>query len=211
MNLLRSALWGQADKSGRLLRPVTWNIAGDEELSVDFEGSIIFTGNRPLGQIPELRALATRIDVIELVVSYEEIVARMKQVSFKGFKTNQGQLTSAQCCEVSEIFLEEWPADLVPDMRLLVLAFRKRIGVESLRSKITQSWQHLMKGSIRQAVRARTAPDKPVRQRLDDSFIPKAIELSKLKLSKKELTRKWKEIAGKPSLDSYYYLLRKVK
>jgi hypothetical protein len=181
MNLLRSACWGQTNDDGRMIRPVTWTIAGEAELTVDFTGSIIFTGNRPLGKIPELRALATRIDIIELVVTYEEILARMKQISLKGFKTDKGELTPAKCCEVLELFLTEWPIRLVPDMRLLVLAFRKRIGVELLAKEIKQTWQHLMTNSIKQAVRARSDEDK------NDQAIQLAKELS-AKVAAKKIT-----------------------
>ncbi len=57
MNLLRSSLWGQPDITGKQHRPVAWGIHSNDGvgLSVDFEGSIIFTGNRALGKIPELR------------------------------------------------------------------------------------------------------------------------------------------------------------
>jgi len=89
MNLLRSALWGQKDAKGRQQRRVTYGVYPAERV-VDFEGQIVFTGNRPLQDIPELRALASRISIIHLQVTRPEVLALMKDICQKGHKTDKG-------------------------------------------------------------------------------------------------------------------------
>ena len=62
--VLRSALWSQGDRE----RVVTWTTSAGEQ-RVTFRGGIIMLANRPLGDLPELRALASRIAVHKLEVS----------------------------------------------------------------------------------------------------------------------------------------------
>jgi hypothetical protein len=67
---------------------------GGEERFV-FRGGIIFTANTPMAQLPELRALATRITVMRLDVSEMEIEALMRDLARKGSHSarNGGRLT----------------------------------------------------------------------------------------------------------------------
>lgn len=57
---LRSALWGQKDENGEMRRTATW-VLHDKEIRIPFTGKIIVTANCPLDDLPELRALATRL------------------------------------------------------------------------------------------------------------------------------------------------------
>jgi len=58
--VLRSALWSQRGEDGKLKRVVTWGTARGIE-SIVFSGGIIMLSNRPLTDMPELRAIRTRI------------------------------------------------------------------------------------------------------------------------------------------------------
>jgi len=214
MNLVRSATWGQKDERGKQHRPVCWGVFSNDgvELECDFEGSVIFTGNRALAKIPELKALATRIETIEVIVTYDEIVARMKEMSLAGYKTNKGSLTPKQCGEVLEIILEEMaahPQPFIPDIRRYELCLRQRIGADRLGKELSGTWETMVRKSIRQWLRSRNT-EQPTRQRLSAADLDKAIEISKLGLSKKEIAIKWMEVTGKTNLDGYYRLLRKA-
>lgn len=204
MNLLRSALWGQKDKKGKQQRFVIYGVYPTERI-VQFEGQIIFTGNRPLLNIPELRALATRIPTIHLAVTRPELVALMKEISQQDYRSDKGVLPSAQCAEVLHYFLAEYPADGLYDIRVLVRAFDDRLGVMKLGNKIGSSWKELVRAQLTGKV------ESPV-NRLEESKrdINIALELSKSPLTKGQRIEEWKKRTGK-SKDRYYALLRQLR
>ena len=204
MNLLRSALWGQKDKSGKQQRFVTYGIHPTER-TVQFEGQIIFTGNRPLLNIPELRALATRIPTLHLAVTRQELVALMKEISQKEYRTDKGVLSSALCGEVLQYFLSEYPADGLYDIRILVRAFDDRLGVMKLGNKISSSWQNLIRSQL-------TGKVEPPVNRCEESKrdMNIALELSKSTLTKSKRVEEWTKRTGK-SRDTYYRLLRELQ
>lgn len=204
MNLLRSALWGQKDEKGKQQRFVTYGIHPTER-TVKFEGQIIFTGNRPLLNIPELRALATRIPTLHLAVTRQELVALMKEISQKEYRTDKGVLTSALCGEVLEYFLSEYPADGLYDIRILVRAFDDRLGVMKLGDKISSSWQDLVRSQLTGKV------EPPVNRREETKRdMDIALELSTSTLSKSQRVKEFEKRTGK-SRDTYYRLLQKLQ
>src|SRR6516225_5140582 len=71
--VLRSALWSQADRE----RVVTWTTSAGEQ-RVTFRGGLIMLANRPLGDLPKLRALASRIAVHKLEITDAEMAAHMR-------------------------------------------------------------------------------------------------------------------------------------
>jgi hypothetical protein len=79
--VLRSALWAQPGRE----RLVTWT-TGDEERRFTFTGGIIMVANRPLADLPELRALATRIVVHRLEVTDLEMTAQLHRLALDGFR-----------------------------------------------------------------------------------------------------------------------------
>ena len=60
--VLRSALWAQPGHE----RFVTWTTASEGAMRFAFRGGLILISNRPLADLPELRAFATRIEVLRL-------------------------------------------------------------------------------------------------------------------------------------------------
>lgn len=204
MNLLRSALWGQRDKKGKQRRLVTYGIHPTER-SVEFEGQIIFTGNRPLENIPELRALATRIPTIHLEATRPELVALMKKICQQDYLTDKGALPSAMCCEVLEFFLSEYPADRSLNIRLLDNCLIDRLGKLKKGDQVASSWQDLIRSQL-------TGKVEPPVNRCEESKrdIDIALELSKSKLTKGERVEEWKKRTGK-SRDTYYRLLRELQ
>ena len=205
MNLLRSALWGQRDASGRQRRVVTW-ITHKEERRFDFQGQIIFTGNRPLGDIPELRALATRIPVIHLQATRPEILALMKRLSQKGHMTDKGRLTPRQCGGVLDYFLEVYPPDRVFDIRILIRAFDDRLGVKKLGNKLSSSWKELIMSQLTGTAEPPLTRGEKLRR---ETII--AIELADKGFDQKTLLKEWKERTGRKTLDSYYRRIKATK
>ena len=87
--IIRSACWGQRGEDGRQKRTITWATAKGVESTV-FHGGIIMLSNRPLDDMPELKAIRTRISHLHLEVSDAEIAAQMRRLS-KGGYTHDGK------------------------------------------------------------------------------------------------------------------------
>ncbi len=122
--VLRSATWSQRVKDGRQNRIVTWATAKGVDSFV-FGGGIIMLSNRPLDDLPELRAIQTRISYLELQVSENEVAALMRKVAGSGFHHGQQVMTPEECLEVCEFLVAESKSLLCHlDMRLLDNSFR---------------------------------------------------------------------------------------
>jgi hypothetical protein len=90
-----------------------------------FNGGIIMLNNRPLDDLPELRAIQTRISYLELVVSENEVAALMRKVAGAGFHHGQQVMTPEECLTVCEFLVAESKSLLCHlDMRLLDNSFR---------------------------------------------------------------------------------------
>ena len=79
------------------------------ELSGSASGGLILICNRPLTDLPELRALATRIEVHRLEVTEAEMSEKMRELAGAGYRHNGklGSLEPAECLEVTEHLLRE--------------------------------------------------------------------------------------------------------
>src|SRR5262249_53563322 len=80
-SLLRAALWAQPGCE----RVITWTTAKGGRQTVTFRGGLIMIANRPLADLPELRALATRITVYRLEATDAELAALMRKIAAGGF------------------------------------------------------------------------------------------------------------------------------
>jgi hypothetical protein len=113
--VLRSALWCQPDDE----REVTWTTASEGEQRFVFMGGIIMLANRPLANLPELRALATRIAVVDLDISDGEMAAQIRRIAQGGFSRGKHKLGAEQCQVVAEYLIGECKRASCPlDMRL---------------------------------------------------------------------------------------------
>jgi hypothetical protein len=122
--VLRSATWSQRNKEGRQNRLVTWATAKGVECFV-FNGGVIMLSNRPLDDLPELRAIQTRISYLELVVSENEIAALMRKVAGGGFHHGKQAVSPEECLTVCEFLIAESKRLLCHlDLRLLDNSFR---------------------------------------------------------------------------------------
>jgi hypothetical protein len=122
--ILRSACWGQRSQDGRQKRTITWATAKGVE-SIVFSGGIIMLSNRPLDDLPELKAIKTRISHLHLQVTDAEIAAQMRRLARNGYTHNGQHMTPDECATVCDFVILEAQNKLCHlDMRLMDNAFR---------------------------------------------------------------------------------------
>src|ERR1043165_2653327 len=194
--VLRSALWGQTNEHHRQVRVVTWGVF-PEQLSFNFEGGIVFIGNRPLDSVPELRALQTRLPTLQLTATNQELAALMRCVSEEGFRVLLQQrelksMSAAQCHEVCEFLIGEINSlarNL--DMRLLVNSFRDFLQFQA--GETQTHWHDLVKSELKQQV---VVPESRSERLARELQI--ALEIAAMPdLSTKEREELFKEKTGK--------------
>ncbi len=145
--VLRSAVWSQPGHE----RVVTWTTATDGPMRFVFRGGLIMISNRPLADLPELRALATRIEVYRLDVTEAELTALMRDLAAKGHRV-QDKLVIApeECIKVTEYLLKECRAVGCPlDLRLQQKAFQSYLQFAGDYS--VSHWEDLIAASVREA------------------------------------------------------------
>jgi hypothetical protein len=145
--VLRSALWAQPGHD----RVVTWTTATDGPVRFVFRGGLILISNRPLADLPELRALATRIEVHRLEITDAELTALMRDLAAKGHRV-QDKLVIApeECMKVTEYLLKECRSAGCPlDLRLQQKAFQTYLQFAGDCS--VSHWEDLIAASVREA------------------------------------------------------------
>jgi hypothetical protein len=145
--VLRSALWAAPGHD----RLVTWTTATDGKMEVNFRGGLILISNRPLADMPELRALATRIEVHRLEVSESELVALMRELASKGFHHRDKHLLGPEeCLQVTEHLLKECRSAGCPlDLRLQQKSFQTYLQWDQKWAR--SHWRDLVASSVREA------------------------------------------------------------
>lgn len=145
--VLRSALWAQPGHE----RVVTWTTATDGAQRFAFRGGLILISNRPLADLPELRALATRIEVYRLEVTDDELAALMRDLARKGYRLHDNVgIGPEECLQVTEFLLKECRATGCPlDLRLQQKAFRTYLQYAADCS--VAHWEDLVAASVREA------------------------------------------------------------
>jgi hypothetical protein len=122
--IIRSACWGQKSDDGKQKRTVTWATARGVE-SIVFQGGLIMLSNRPLDDLPELKAIKTRISHLHLEVSDAEIAAQMRRLAKQGYRHGEQEMTPDECETICDFVVLESQSKLCHlDMRLLDNAFR---------------------------------------------------------------------------------------
>jgi hypothetical protein len=145
--VLRSALWAQPGHD----RVVTWTTATDGPQRFAFRGGLILISNRPLADLPELRALATRIEVHRLEATDAELTALMRDLARKGFLLDgKVGIGPEECLQVTEYLLKECRTTGCPlDLRLQQKAFRSYLQYAADYS--VSHWEDLVAASVREA------------------------------------------------------------
>ncbi len=202
--VLRSALWAQKQETDGGLpdRLITWATNRGEE-RVLFSGGIIMLANRPLDDLPELRAVATRIACVEYRPTEVETQAVMRSVARKGYSLGQRSLTPADCSAVTEYLIEQALALRRPlDMRLMVHAFHDRLQWEESDSSL--HWRDLVAATVRGhtgVLREPVAHGGRAEQRRRDLEIAREIEAATT--DRAERARSWQQRTGKSEKTLY--------
>jgi len=199
--VLRSALWSQSNKRP-IERQVTWS-AFKTEIRFTFTGGLIVISNVALADtIPELRAIKTRITVLNIDVSNAEILALMKQICAAGYQFGQDYLSPAECWEVCSFIVEKLTAlKRNLDIRLLTNGFRDYLQFKSGDSQ--NHWKVLLEGRMSERVAYKTRAEV----KTEESRI--AMEIYKMKITNPEKLKLWKERTGLSHMAYYRALKRK--
>jgi hypothetical protein len=144
--VLRSALCAQPGHE----RVINWTTARDSMKPFSFSGGVIIISNRPLADMPELRALATRIDVHRLDVTEDELTALMYDLASRGYQHNGKMVMGPQeCLEVTQHLLEECRvAGCRLNLRMQQKSFQTYLQWESDWS--ASHWRDLIAVSVRE-------------------------------------------------------------
>jgi hypothetical protein len=147
--VLRSALWSQPGRD----RVVTWTTGTGGEEHFVFRGGIILLANRPLADLPELRALATRISVMRLEVTDAELEALMRDLAASGYGRDGKQLLEQEKCrEVTEHLIRECQTAGCPlDLRLQANSYLDYLLWEA--DHAACGWQDLVTARVHEAAR----------------------------------------------------------
>jgi len=179
--VLRSALHSQSEEKP-LKRIITWTTHQTQTRFV-FTGSIVIISNLNLAdQQPEIRALKTRISVLRLDVTNDELLALMKRTCADGFQFGNDRMTPTETWQVARYIRQELALLQRPiDLRLLINGFKDYLQWRNLEAG-SLHWGDLVKGRIREGVhsdavgrRERIARDRTL-----------ASELSRMNISTRE-------------------------
>lgn len=199
--LLRSALFSQEErnKHGRQPRRITWQTARGE-LSVNFTGGLIIIMNRSMPNTPEMEAIKTRVPVIDMKVTPEEMEALLRELSSKEFVDGDLSLPIDKCREVCEFLIDE-SAKLGRrlNLRFLFNAFRDRCSWES--GEAQTSWQEMVISRIREDATGTFKPkSKAEKTRREFELLE---ELAKKSLVRLQLTSMFVQETGYSRATAY--------
>jgi hypothetical protein len=203
--VLRASLWSQGDHD----RVVTWTTSAGEQRII-FRGGIIMLANRPLGDLPELRALASRIAVHKLEISDAEMAAQIRRIAGQGWARYQHRLEPEQCLKVCEHVIAECRRVNCPlDLRLLDNACMDYLLWENGNANL--HWMDLVATRIQQAavhfrheVSTLSREDRKSRER------DLVRQILKETADTKDRERLWEERTGKRKT-AFYYRKREVE
>lgn len=205
--VLRSALWHQRSENKTSQqhpeRLVTWRTA-KEKSEIIFTGGIVLTMNASLDDLPELRAVKTRIAHLHLQPTNDEIAAKMREISLRGYRHGTGKLTPDECLEVCEYLIDILTqAGKSYDFRMLVNGFHDRLQYEADHSQT--HWHDMLESRLKERV---TRPTETVsREAKIGNERAIALEIEAMKIPNTEKLRLWKERTGK-SQAAYYRRLK---
>jgi hypothetical protein len=148
--VLRSALWGQVGRDGQQERLVCWQTGPLRDEFV-FTGGIILVANCGLDDLPQLRAIKTRIPCLQYLPTNEEVAALMRHIAKDGHRHGPYELSPEACREVADEIVER-SARLSRnlDLRLLVNTFKDRIQYENGAS--VTHWLDLLDSRMKERV-----------------------------------------------------------
>jgi hypothetical protein len=209
--VLRSALWGprRDGDRGPMERVVTWTTYAKEH-SFIFTGGVVMIANRPLGDVPELNAVKTRIAVMHLQASDPELRALMRSVSLRGFEHDGEHLQPPECSEVCEYIIDQsFALHRQLDMRVLVNSYKDRIQWDA--NDAGCHWRDLVAARLRE--RPTVFREEVVvggRLSRKDQEVEIARQIAQTTTDRAERLRLWRERTGK-SQQSLYRRLKEAR
>lgn len=205
--VLRSACWATKEQKDKQHpeRVVTWR-AFKTRLKVVFTGGIIFTQNCPLDDLPELRALKTRIAHLHLQPSNEEVFAKMRAIALQGYRKGRHQLSLEECLEVCEHVIAKCKeSQRNPDMRMLIHGFNDCLQYEAGHSET--GWEDMLDSRLKEQVtKPQRAEGRAERLAREQGV---AAEISRMPVAGAEKEWLWMEQTGR-SLRAYYRRLEEL-
>jgi hypothetical protein len=203
--VLRSALWAQPSEHRR----VTWTTAEGTQ-QYEFRGGVIMLANRPLQNLPELRAVASRIIVHHHEVTDAEIIAHVRRIASMGFSRGGRHLAPEQCKEVCEHLIDECrKAHWAIDLRLFDVSCLSFLQWEANHSMT--HWRDLVSIRVQESVHS-FREEQAVKTREEQLAADRAIVLAILGQTQDtaERLQLWKKHSGK-SAATFYNRKREVE
>lgn len=157
--VLRSACWSQS-KERPAKRLVTWT-AFKTRIEFIFTGSILVISNVNMAdESPEIRAIKTRVKVLHVDVTNDELLAMMKQICQDGYVLSPDSMTPEECWEVACFIYSNLPDDYAKmgtdgqpgknlDLRILKHGFHDFL---SYKNGLIQSWQGMLQTRMHKRV-----------------------------------------------------------
>jgi len=202
--VLRSALWcnGPAAKQRPQPRPMTWT-AYKTTIDFVFTGGLIVISNANMVEsIPEVRAIKTRLNVLWMDVTMEEVLALMKKICMDGYTYGDSYLPPDQCHEVREYVVSKLSGlKRSLDIRLMINGFRDYLQWQEGHS--VNNWHALVDGRISGQVGYQT------RNSRNASNHQVAMAIWKSKVSNADKLKRWSQRTGLSQAAYYRALGRK--
>jgi hypothetical protein len=147
--VLRSALWGQESRAGRQERLVVWQVGGRREEFI-FTGGIILVANCRVDDIPQLRAMKTRISTVHHHPTNEEVAALMWKIASKGHHHEDHFLAPADCLELAHEIIERCERlQKNLDIRVFINSCKDRLQWVNGQSEL--HWLELLESRMKEA------------------------------------------------------------
>jgi hypothetical protein len=187
--VLRSALHSQSRKRP-MEREISWT-AHNVNIRFVFTGGLIIIANKSLDNIPELKAMKTRIATLQLVASFAEISALMRSVAEEGYRYGEDYMTPTECLKVANFVIERMQSLARPlDMRVFVNGCKDYIQHKSGQSHT--GWEDLIETRLKETTVLR---EKRADKMAKEAEI--AAEIAGKKVSQAKKLALWKERTGK--------------
>jgi hypothetical protein len=201
--VLRAALWSQSRKKPPE-REITWT-AFKTSIRFIFTGGIIVISNANLAEeIPEIRAIKTRINVLRLDLSAEELLALMKKLCLEGYQYGEDYMSPDECLEVSDFIVTEFGELNRPlDLRLLMNGFKDFLQWKTGNS--IKHWTELLLGRISERPTVMRRSEK----KATESQI--ALQISNMNISYPQKIALWEEKTGHKGDRSFYRALKRLE
>ena len=185
---LRSATWGDHEMRNRILTRTKHKVREEFE----FHGGIIIISNLPLGDIPTLKALATRLHPAEYKPTEVEKEAMMRKIASKG----KFGLSAAICFEVCEFIIEYSKKRGKPlDFRLLDNGIKDRLMFDQ--GQCQTDWSDLVASRIDSIILEPVVKPRTRKAQIKDELDIARQLYEKYPNSREARNREWMSLTGK--------------